>query len=207
MNPLLQVKLLRALEEGAVRRLGGRRAISFDVRFMASTNRDIHQEMRRGRFREDLFFRINVIEIHVPPLRDRREDIPLLGAHFLEAFAPRRRTKIEGIAPAALDVLTRYDWPGNVRELKNAVERAAAYAREPFITPDDLPEAVRKGAERHAGPGFRAWKVKTLERLERDFLKRTLEEHGDNVSHAAKTLGVHRSTLQRFMRRHKLAAA
>jgi two-component system response regulator HydG len=206
MSPALQAKLLRALEEGSVRRVGGRTAIPFDVRFMASTNRDIHEEMRKGRFREDLFFRIDVIEIHVPPLRERREDIPLLATHFLDSFGPRRRTKIQGITPEAMDLLTRYDWPGNVRELKNAVERAAAYARSAFITPDDLPPTVVKDAERHGGETFRAWKAKALDRLERDFLRQTLVEHGDNVSRAARALGIHRSTLQRFMRRHDLSS-
>jgi DNA-binding NtrC family response regulator len=207
MPLLLQAKLLRALEEGSVRHLGGRRAIPFDVRFMASTNHDIHEEVRRGRFREDLFFRINVIEIHVPPLLDRREDIPLLTALFVESFAPRRRTKIQGITQEAMDVLTTYDWPGNVRELKNAVERASAYASGPFITPDDLPPTVVKGAEGHRPFTFRSWRLTTMERLEREFLKQILDEHGDNVSRAARALGIHRSTLQRFMRRHNLAVA
>ena len=204
LSPSLQAKLLRAVEEGSVRRLGGRKSIVFDVRFMASTNRDIRDDLRTGRFREDFFFRINVIEIRVPSLRDRREDIPLLVAHFLDACAGRRSRKIEGIAQKAVDVLMRYDWPGNVRELKNAVERAFAYTKGPFITPDDLPDAVLRGAERHGGFGFRAWKERTLERLELEFLKKSLDEHAWNVSHAAKSLGLHRSTLQRFMRRHNL---
>jgi DNA-binding NtrC family response regulator len=173
---------------------------------MASTNRDIHAEMRKGRFREDLFFRIDVIEIRVPPLRERREDVPLLAAHFLEACASRGRTTIEGIAQAALERLIRYDWPGNVRELRNAIERAAAYAKGPVITPDDLPEAVRKGTDHKNATGFGVWKQKTFERLQCEFLKRGLEEHGGNVSRAAKALGVHRSTLQRFMRRHNLGS-
>jgi DNA-binding NtrC family response regulator len=207
LSLVFQAKLLRAVEEGAVRRVGGRKPIQFDVRFTAATNRDIRAEIRKGRFREDLFFRLDVIEIHVPALRDRREDIPLLAAHFLEASAPRRRTKIEGITQEAMEILTRYDWPGNVRELKNAIERALAYAVGAVITVEALPEAVRRGSELEAPHSFRLWKEKTLERLEREFLKRTLDEQRGNVSRAAKALGVHRSTLQRFMRRHRLSAA
>ena len=207
LSPSLQAKLLRALEEGAVRRLGGRRPISFDVRFMASTNRDIHEEMKKERFREDLFFRIDVIEIQVPPLRERREDIPLLAAHFLEGCSTQYGKKIDGITQGAAELLTRYDWPGNVRELKNAVQRAVAYAKGPFVTPEDLPEAVLKGTERQGQYSFHEWKERTLERLEKDFLEKALEEHGGNVTHAAKALGIHRSTLQRLMRRHNLPAA
>ncbi|HEV8673100.1 MAG TPA: sigma-54 dependent transcriptional regulator [Methylomirabilota bacterium] len=204
LTPNLQAKLLRALEEGAVRRLAGRTPIPFDVRFMAATNRDVQEEMRKERFREDLFFRIDVIEIQVPPLRARAEDIPLLAAHFLEGAAARYRKQIDGVTPQAMELLTRHDWPGNVRELKNAIERAVAYAKSPFLTPAELPEAVLRGAARHDRHRFREWKEKTLERLEREFIERALAEHGGNVTHTAKALGIHRSTLQRLMRKHHL---
>ena len=207
LTPSLQAKLLRAVEEGSVRRLGGRRPTPLDVRFMASTNRDIHGEMRQGRFREDLFFRLDVIEIRVPPLRERLEDIPLLAAHFLRACSARNGKKIDAIAQEALELLTGYDWPGNVRELENAIERAFAYTRGPSITLEDLPEAVLRGAHREDSYGFRAWKRKTLERLEREFLTKALEQHGGNVSRAARALGLHRSTLQRLMRSRSLASA
>ncbi|HEV8308685.1 MAG TPA: sigma-54 dependent transcriptional regulator [Methylomirabilota bacterium] len=204
LSPHLQAKLLRALEERAVRRLAGRQPIPTDVRFMAATNRDIQEEMRKGRFREDLFFRLDVLQIRVPPLRERREDIPLLATHFWEACAAQYGKEIVGIARAAMELLTRYDWPGTVRELKNAVERAVAYAKGPLIMPDDLPEAVIKGAERHDRYRFHEWKEKTLERLERDFLEKALREHGANVTQTAKALGIYRSTLQRLMRKHGL---
>jgi DNA-binding NtrC family response regulator len=207
LHPSLQAKLLRAVEEGAVRRLGGRRPSPFDVRFIASTNRAIREEMRQGRFREDLFFRLDVIEIRVPPLRERREDIPLLAAHFLGACSARNGKKIEKIENGAIELLIRYSWPGNVRELKNAIERAFAYAQGPVITREDLPEAVLQGAPREDGYCFRDWKQRTLERLEREFLAKTLAAHGGNVSRAAKALGIHRSTLQRLMRSHSLATA
>jgi DNA-binding NtrC family response regulator len=205
LNPALQAKLLRALEDGTARRLGGRSAVRFDVRFMAATNGNIREAMRQGRFREDLFFRLNVIEIHVPPLRERREDIPLLAAYFLDVCGRRRRTKIEGITPAAMRVLIGYDWPGNVRELKNAVERAAAYATGDFIIPDDLPITVKSAGD---GAGtFRTWRDKAFARLERDFVVKALGEHAGNVSRAARALGLHRSTLQRVMRRHDVPPA
>jgi two-component system response regulator HydG len=202
----MQAKLLRAFDERAVRRLGGRNPIPFDVRFLAATNRDVRAEVAGQRFREDLFFRIDVIEIQVPPLRERRDDIPLLAAHFLEGCAARNKKDISGFTTAALELLTRHDWPGNARELKNAVERAVAYASGAFIAPEDLPPAVVRAAESSAGLGLREWK-KTLERLEREFVEAALDEHGGNVTHAAQALGIHRSTLQRLMRRLKLPAA
>ncbi len=207
MSVMIQAKLLRALEEGAVRRLGARTPVPFDVRFMAATNRDMREELNRQRLREDLFFRIAVIEITVSPLRERREDIPLLAAHFLESCAARYGRQLEGITAAAMDVIIRYDWPGNVRELKNALERAVAYARGDFIAPEDLPPAVLAGAERQPRASFHEWKERTLERLEREFLESSLETHGGNVTRAAQALGIHRSTLQRLMRRLKLAVA
>jgi DNA-binding NtrC family response regulator len=207
MNPALQAKLLRALEEGALRRVGGRKLIPFDVRFMASTNRDIHEEMRQGRFRKDLFFRIDVIEIHVPPLRERRGDIPLLAAHFLEVYSAGSGQKIDGITQDAMKLLMGYDWPGNVRELRNALERAVAYAKGPFITPKDLPESILKSVEGQGRDSFHEWKEKTIERLGKEFLEKAFEEHGGNVTQTAKALGVHRSTLQRLMRRYNLHAA
>jgi len=205
MNPVLQTKLLRALEEGVVRRLGARKPRAFDTRFIASTNRDIREDMRRGRFREDLFFRINVIEVQVPPLRDRREDIPLLATHFLSLAS--RGLQIKGFIPAAMDALLRYNWPGNIRELKNAVERAVAYAAGPFIALEDLPEPVRQPQGRGDLQSFRAWKRTTLERLEREFLVRALEQHQGNVSGTARALNLHRSTLQRALRKHRPTSA
>jgi transcriptional regulator with PAS, ATPase and Fis domain len=207
MSVALQAKLLRALEEGSARRLGASRSVSFDVRFTAVTNRDIREEMARQRFREDLFFRIAVIEIVVPPLRERREDIPLLAVHFLESCAAQYGKQLDGIAAAAMDLITAYDWPGNVRELKNAMQRAVAYARGSFVAPEDLPRAVLAGAEEQSRASFHEWKEQTLERLERDFLESTLETHGGNVTRAAQALGIHRSTLQRLMRRLNLPAA
>jgi two-component system response regulator HydG len=203
LSPALQAKLLRALEEGAVRRLGGRKPITFDVRFMASTNRDIREEIRLGRFRQDLFFRINVIEILVPPLRERREDVPLLVVYFLEECSKGSGKAVEGITPEAMERLTQYDWPGNVRELKNAMERALAYATGPFITVQDLPEAIVRATERQGQfSSYREWREKILERLEKEFLEKSIHDQGGNLTLAAKELGIHRSTLHRLIRKH-----
>jgi len=205
LSPVLQAKLLRALEENAIRRLGGRKPIPFDVRFIASTNRDIHEELRLGRFREDLFFRINVIEIRVPPLRERQEDVPLLVTHFLEEASKGSGKATEGITPEAMERLTHYDWPGNVRELKNAMERALAYATGPCITVQDLPEATLTATERQERfSSYREWKEKNLVRLEMEFLEKSIHEQGGNMTLAAKELGIHRSTLYRLIRKHHL---
>jgi transcriptional regulator with PAS, ATPase and Fis domain len=204
LTPGLQAKLLRALEEGGVRRLAGREPIQFDVRFMTATNHDVREEMRIGRLREDLFFRIDVIEIPVPPLRERAEDVPLLVTHFVQAAVARYGKPMEGVTGQAMELLIRHDWPGNVRELKNTIDRAVVYAKLSFITPAELPEAVLAGAARQDRHRFREWKEKTLERLEREFLEQALAEHGRNVTHTAQALGIHRSTLQRLMRKHHL---
>jgi DNA-binding NtrC family response regulator len=207
LAPSTQAKLLRALEEGVLRRLGGRKAITFNVRFIAATNRDIYCELREGRFREDLFFRINVIEIKIPPLRERQEDIPLLAAYFLELFSTQYSKKIDGITQHAMELLSRYEWPGNVRELKNAIERAVAYTKGPFITPEDLPSGIIKSTQLNSNDGydFYKWREKILERLEREFLEKALKEHRGNVTHTARALGIHRSTLQRLMRKYDIS--
>ena len=201
MQPALQAKLLRALEEGSVRRLGGRKPIRFDVRFIAATNQDIRAAVRAGRFRHDLFFRIHIIEIVVPALADRREDIPLLAVHFLQAVSASRPGTIEAIDPPVLDALVKYEWPGNVRELRNVIERAAAFAASPVITLADLPETLVPGPATEAPLTFRAWKKETLERLAHGFIQQALADHGGNISRTARTLGLHRSTIQRFLRR------
>jgi len=140
-------------------------------------------------------------------LRERREDIPLLAAHFLESYGARYGREIDGMTREAVELLTGYEWPGNVRELKNVVERAVAYVQGSFITPEELPEVVVRSARRQDRYTFRDWKQMTLERLEKEFLEKTLAEHSGNVSHTAKALGIHRSTLQRLMRRWNISAS
>ena len=142
----LQAKLLRVLEARQLRRLGGRQLISVDVRLIAATNRDLAKAMETGGFREDLFYRLNVIPIHVPPLRERRGDIPLLATHFLLRMPAGTPSHARGFSPEAMVLLERYGWPGNVRELKNTVERARALANREDIQPEDLPAEVRQAS-------------------------------------------------------------
>jgi two-component system response regulator PilR (NtrC family) len=145
MNATMQVKLLRVLQDRRYRRLGGTEEVEADIRVIAATNQDLHKLVADGRFREDLFYRLNVIPIHLPPLRDRREDIPLLAEHFLAKYAGQMEKPIRTISHAAQELLTAYAWPGNVRELENAIERAVALEQTPAILPETLPPHVRPG--------------------------------------------------------------
>jgi two-component system, NtrC family, response regulator PilR len=143
MSPVLQVKLLRVLQERRFRRVGGLEELQADIRVIAATNQDLAKAIADGRFREDLYYRINVIPIALPPLRERREDIPLIAEHFVAKYADQMDKEITGIAHETLDLLTRYEWPGNIRELENVIERAVALEPTPAILPDSLPSAVR----------------------------------------------------------------
>ncbi|MEZ4458897.1 MAG: sigma 54-interacting transcriptional regulator [bacterium] len=142
LTPQVQVKLLRVLQESEFERLGSNVPVQVDVRIVAATNRDLDEEMRLGRFREDLFWRLNVVNIHIPRLRDRLEDVPLLAEHFLNRFRQKNRRDIQGFSREALQLLSRYSWPGNVRELENVLERAVVLDRDGIIDTDDLPETV-----------------------------------------------------------------
>ncbi|HEV2798912.1 MAG TPA: sigma-54 dependent transcriptional regulator [Pyrinomonadaceae bacterium] len=193
----VQPKLLRVLQEGAVRRVGADREKAVNVRVVAATNRDLEAEVRAGRFREDLFWRLNVIHLHVPPLRERAGDIPLLVEHFASKAAGANGSEPLRVSREALAVLTAYSWPGNVRELENAVERAAAFANGDEITVADLPERVRTSGEA-AGLVARASAQRlTLDELEREYILETLRRTGGNKSRAAEMLGLDRKTLYR----------
>ena len=145
MNATMQVKLLRVLQDHRFRRLGGTEEVQADIRVIAATNQDLPKAVADGRFREDLYYRINVIQIPLPPLRDRREDIPLIAARFLERFAERMGKPVRGISQEAMALLEAYGWPGNVRELENAIERAVALEKTPAVLPESLPPHVRAG--------------------------------------------------------------
>ena len=198
----LQAKLLRALQEGEVQRLGGDRPLRVDVRVIAATNRDLESEVRAGNFREDLFYRLNVIALKVPALRERAGDIPLLAAHFLNRFAARNRKAFRGFSPRAMDLMLRHPWPGNVRELENVVERAVILAPGEMVTEADLPASLREAVdspEQDVVPGGQS-----LEDVEREAIVRTLEQVGNNKSEAARVLGVTRVTLRSKMRKFRL---
>ena len=200
MAPALQAKLLRALQQGEVQRLGSDKPIRVDVRVLAATNRDLEAEVRDGGFREDLYYRLNVIALRVPALRERPEDIPLLARHFLSRFAGRNRKTFRGFAPRVMDLMLRYDWPGNVRELENVVERAVILSPGELVTEADLPANLR-GVEKNVDVQPAG---QSLEDAEREAIARTLEQVGNNKSEAARVLGVTRVTLRSKMRKFGL---
>ena len=191
----MQAKLLQVLDGHPFHRVGGTKPITVDVRVIAATNRDLREEVARRRFREDLYFRLNVISLEVPPLRDRGEDIPVLAAHFLERFAGRNRKSIRGFSPQAVDSLLRYAWPGNVRELENAVERAVVLLVGDYVSERELPPtliAAEDPTRTATRPDFAHM---TLEEIERLAVQDTLEQVGGNKSEAARRLGINRKTL------------
>lgn len=198
MPPGLQVKVLRALEDRTVRPVGGEGEVAFDARLIAATNRDLEQAVQDGRFREDLFYRLNVLHVALPPLRSRGADVIQLGQHFLTHFAQQSGRLVHGISEPAARRLMAYPWPGNVRELRNAIERAVALTRFDHIAADDLPERIRNYESRHivvAGDDLE--ELVPLEEVERRYILRVLQAAGGNKSMAAQRLGVSRRTLYR----------
>ena len=198
IGPALQVKLLRVIQEQEVRHVGGTASIKVDVRIVAATNRDLAQMVKEGKFREDLFYRLNVVRIVVPPLRERREDIPMLAHHFLQKASSANSQPVRGFVPETMALLERYAWPGNVRELENVVERTVSLAPGPLIMPDDLPETVRKA---EAAPTGGAEALLSLDEVEKRHLNRVLRETDGNKVRAAKILGIDRRTLYRMAER------
>ena len=201
MPAALQVKLLRALQSGEIRRLGATQATTIDVRVIAATNRDLAAMIADGSFREDLFYRLNVIEVRLPPLRERREDIPALAEHFMARAAGKLGREVR-LSAEAVERLLRYPWPGNVRELENAVERAAILTRGETVTPDDLPPHV--AAALTLGPSPALPRQTSLADAERSHILTTLERVGRNQSAAAEALGIGRTTLWRKLKEYGL---
>jgi DNA-binding NtrC family response regulator len=194
-----QAKLLRVLQGGEFERIGSSKTRRVDVRVVSATNADLRAEVEQGRFREDLLFRLNTIEIRIPPLRERREDIPLLAGLFLRRHAERYRKATTGFDPVALQAMLAHSWPGNVRELDHAVERAVLLASGPVVRVGDL--AVSAGTP---GTGTASLENLTLEEVERVLVQKALERYGGNVSHAAHALGLSRSALYRRIEHHGL---
>jgi DNA-binding NtrC family response regulator len=190
----IQIKLLRVLQEKEFERVGGEETIETDVRIVAATNRDLKAEIEKGGFREDLYFRLNVVNIHVPPLRERKDDIPLLVASFLGEFARDNGKEIDGINGKARSRLYAYGWPGNVRELRNCIESAVVMARDRIITEDDLPPTLRSGGEEG---WIRIPLGTSLEEAEKIIIRDTLSFNKGNKSKTAKTLAIGRKTLHR----------
>lgn len=223
MSPMLQVKLLRVLQEKQFERIGGTRTISSDFRVVAATNRDLEEEVRLGRFREDLYYRLNVIPIETPPLRERRDDIPLLVDHFVARCHRTRRGQVKGVRPEAMEHLVSYPWPGNVRELENMVERMVTLTSSRELGPEDIPERLRQhqkapaSQEASTTPGITAGTTaapslppagsslsELVAEFEKGLIVRAMEETGWVKNRAAKLLKVNRTTLLEKMKRYQL---
>jgi DNA-binding NtrC family response regulator len=207
----LQVKLLRALQERQIRHVGGTRQIDIDVRIVSATNRDLRALVAAGKFREDLFYRVNVIDIALPPLRERAGDIELLATHFLRKYGSSGRATVKGFEPEATFALEAYGWPGNVRELQNVIERACALAEGEMITLAELPAHLRTPAPKQDGPGaadvgrnetLKEAKERWVGQLEAAYVADLLEHSGGNISEAARKAGVDRKTLHRLLNKH-----
>ncbi len=206
MSPSVQVKLLRVIQEGEIERLGGTRPIPVDVRLVAATNKDLAQEVREGRFREDLYYRLDVVKIGLPPLRERQGDVPLLANHFLRTFCKKNGKAIAGFTAAALDAMEAYSWPGNVRELENAIERAVVLSRGDTVDLPDLPATVAGAA---GTPAARAIVVPIgtpMDEIELRVIHETLRHVGGDKTLAAQLLGIAPRTIYRKLGRERVAA-
>jgi two-component system, NtrC family, response regulator AtoC len=199
VSPALQAKLLRVLQEHEIRRVGGTESIKVDVRIIAATNKELGALVADGKFREDLFYRLSVVTIVPPPLRERREDIPLLATHFLKSYVAANDRVVSGISPEAMERLVRYDWPGNVRELEHAIERAVALTLNSVLLLKDLPPKVRAGAGRAGSPSAPPL---SLQEVIAHHVSRVLREARWNKKLAAQLLGIPRRTLYRLTKRH-----
>ncbi len=209
LTPGMQVKLLRALQEKEFERLGGNQTIKVDVRVIAATNRDLEQAMGEGKFREDLYYRLNVVSIVIPPLRDRKEDVPALIDHFVQKYREENRKKISGVSAEARDVLMRYAYPGNVRELENIIERAVVLAKGGLIATADLPLHLRSADDEKK---LTCWKAggslnETLDTVERGLILEALKEAGGVQTRAAEKLSVSERVLRYKIKKHRIRAS
>ena len=200
ISPPTQVILLRVIQEKKFERVGGEETLSTNARIIAATNRDLKQAMRQGIFREDLYWRLNVISIYLPPLRERKEDIPQLITNFINRYNEKLDKNIESFSQDAMDLIFSHHWPGNIRELENAVERAMVLAKTDIVGPEDLPNELRQGYSRHVIDP-----LTNLERIERDHVRAVLEQCGWNKYKAAKEMGISRSTLYSKIKKHGLS--
>jgi transcriptional regulator with PAS, ATPase and Fis domain len=202
LSPAVQGKLLRVLQEREFEPLGAERTQRVDVRVVAATNRDLKQMVSEGRFQEDLFYRLNVIPIHVPPLRERREDIPVLVEHFVEKHRQRTGKPIERVQPDAVQALQRYEWPGNVRELENTIERAVVLATGPILTAASLTMIGAASAPATGLPSPRLHQ--NLEWVERETIRRALEQSGGVKKDAAELMGISQRALSYYLAKYRI---
>jgi DNA-binding NtrC family response regulator len=193
-----QAKLLRFLEDGEIRRVGGSTPVHVDVRLIAATNKDLSEAVEAGEFREDLYYRINVIEVNLPPLRERKDDIPLLAHHFVKKYARNKRENVSRISREALKLLMDYDWPGNVRELENAIQHAIALTQDDTILPSTFPPRVQSGVSSFQDRTDEM----SLQKLKRTYILQVLEECSWDREKAAKILEISRATLYRKLKEY-----
>ena len=198
ITPVIQTKFLHFLESGEFERVGGTQPLKVDVRIIAATNRDLTQRVEEKKFREDLFFRLNVISITLPPLRKRKEDIPVLASHFLQKFNLEMQRRIDSIDPAALEILSGHRWPGNIRELQNVLERAVVLAPSDKVTPDLLPPQLGQRGKEDISPGVPL--DDAIKRFKREFISQTLSLTKNNQSQAARILGIQRTYLNKLIK-------
>jgi DNA-binding NtrC family response regulator len=204
----LQSKLLRTLQERQVRRVGGRRLLNVDVRIITATNQNLEKAVAEGRFREDLYYRLNVIVIHLPSLKERMDDVPLLANHFLRHFSKGSKNEVEGISREAMELMGGYHWPGNVRELKNVMERAVSLTDSKIVVPEDLPEQIRLVKDSDAfispaGSNYKKAKKDWMDFFEKRYLSDLLKRHNGNITKAALEAQINRKTIHRLLKRHR----
>lgn len=202
MSVTTQTKLLRVLQEKEFEPLGSTRTVKADVRVIAASNKDLEREVKEGRFREELFYRLNVVPVSLPPLRERKDDIPALAAHFFAIYRDKNRKELKDISGKAMDLLTRYDWPGNIRELENGIERAVILARGEIIAPADLPLPIQALSRDREIQGLNLPSGISLQEVERALILKTLDDTGGNRSRAAEILGINRRTLQNKLKEY-----
>ena len=204
LEPAMQVKLLRVLEERKFERVGGSKTIEVDVRLVAATNRDLKKLVGEGRFRDDLFYRLSVVAVNLPPLRERRDDVPLLINSFIQQCSVENGKPVREMTQEAVNLLMAYDWPGNVRELRNAIEQMVVLARGDRLTVRDVPAAIRAGADLTKISVVRPGMTMTVEEAERQLMMQALKETGGNRTKAADRIGMSRRTLHRKLKRYHL---
>jgi transcriptional regulator with PAS, ATPase and Fis domain len=211
ITPNMQAKLLRVLQENEIRRVGGQKWIKVDVRILAATNKDLVERVKQGAFRQDLFYRVNVVTIHLPALRQRTEDIPALAYHFLRRYSQEHGKPVVGISEDTMTLLRTYTWPGNIRELENTIERAVALSNQAMLTPEDLPVEVRDRSTpgAYADKSSDAWKgfddQPTLEEVKKRYILHVLDSTQGNISRAAEILDIDRRSLYRMLERYQVA--
>ena len=204
LEPAMQVKLLRVLEERQFERVGGNKTLEVDVRLVAATNRDLKKMVAEGKFRDDLFYRLSVVTVNLPPLRERRDDVPLLVTAFNRQYSQENNTPVREITQEAVNLLMAYDWPGNVRELRNAIEQMVVLARGDRLTVRDIPAAIRSGADLTKISVVRPGVTMTVEEAERQLIIQALKETDGNRTKAADKIGMSRRTLHRKLKEYHL---